>query len=116
MQAPTLQAQVRIYLDGSVLVTHSATEMGQGVNVKMAAIAAKELGVALSRIKIRDTSSSEVPNPPPTAASVGSDLRLGWVVLVVCLLSLVLFLHAAAVPCSMRAKRWGFRVFASHHH
>ena len=44
-------AYVRCFLDGSVLVTHGATEMGQGVNTKMQAIAARELGAELDKVR-----------------------------------------------------------------
>lgn len=53
--------------------------MGQGVNTKMQAIAARELGAELEKVRVTETSSSVSPNAPPTAASVGSDLSGGAV-------------------------------------
>ncbi|KAM4627022.1 aldehyde oxidase 1-like [Discoglossus pictus] len=66
-------ALVHIYLDGSVLVTHGGTEMGQGINTKMMQIASRELGIPLSYVHICETSTTTVPNTVATAASVGTD-------------------------------------------
>ena len=68
-------ALVHIYKDGSVLVNHGGTEMGQGLHTKIAQIAAKELGVPLTRIKVNATNTSKVPNTSATAASAGTDLN-----------------------------------------
>ena len=40
---------MHVYTDGSVLVNHGGTEMGQGLNTKVAQVVAHELGVALRR-------------------------------------------------------------------
>lgn len=45
-------ALVHIYHDGSVLVAHGGTEMGQGLHTKMTMIAAEALGVPLSDVFI----------------------------------------------------------------
>jgi len=68
-------ALVNIYTDGSVLVNHGGTEMGQGLHTKIAQIAAAELGVPLSDIKVNATNTSKVPNTSATAASAGTDLN-----------------------------------------
>ena len=68
-------ALVNIYKDGSILVNHGGTEMGQGLNTKIAAIAAAELGVELNSIKVNATNTSKVPNTSATAASAGTDLN-----------------------------------------
>ncbi|MHB8260713.1 MAG: xanthine dehydrogenase molybdopterin binding subunit [Bacteroidia bacterium] len=68
-------ALVNIYKDGTVLVNHGGTEMGQGLNTKIAQIAAAELGVSLSKIKVNATNTSKVPNTSATAASAGTDLN-----------------------------------------
>lgn len=68
-------ALVNIYTDGSVLVNHGGTEMGQGLHTKIAQIAAAELGVPLSNIKVNATNTSKVPNTSATAASAGTDLN-----------------------------------------
>lgn len=67
-------ALVNIYTDGTVLVTHGGTEMGQGLHTKMIQVAARALGVPMQDVTIRDTTTSTVPNASPTAASASSDL------------------------------------------
>uniref|UniRef100_A0A3B3RQ69 Xanthine dehydrogenase/oxidase n=1 Tax=Paramormyrops kingsleyae TaxID=1676925 RepID=A0A3B3RQ69_9TELE len=68
-------ALVHIYTDGSVLLTHGGTEMGQGLHTKMVQVASRALGIPGSKIHITETSTNTVPNTSPTAASVSSDLN-----------------------------------------
>jgi xanthine dehydrogenase large subunit len=68
-------ALVHIYNDGTVLVNHGGTEMGQGLNTKISQIAAAELGISLAKIKVNSTNTSKVPNTSATAASSGTDLN-----------------------------------------
>ena len=68
-------ALVHIYMDGSVLVAHGGTEMGQGLYTKCTQIAAQELGVPHEAIFTSESSTATVPNTVPTAASAGSDLQ-----------------------------------------
>ena len=68
-------ALVNIYKDGTVLVNHGGTEMGQGLNTKIQQIASAELGVSLYKIKVNATNTSKVPNTSATAASAGTDLN-----------------------------------------
>ena len=68
-------ALVNIYQDGSVLVNHGGTEMGQGLHTKMQQIAAIELGISPEFIKVNATNTSKIPNTSATAASSGSDLN-----------------------------------------
>lgn len=68
-------ALVNIYQDGTVLVNHGGTEMGQGLHTKIKQIAALELGVSLGRVKVNATNTSKVPNTSATAASAGTDLN-----------------------------------------
>ncbi|XP_061157633.1 xanthine dehydrogenase/oxidase isoform X1 [Syngnathus typhle] len=68
-------ALVHIYTDGSVLLTHGGTEMGQGLHTKMIQVASRVLGVPCSKIHISETSTQTVPNTSPTAASASSDLN-----------------------------------------
>ena len=70
-------ALIHIYKDGSVMLNHGGTEMGQGLFVKVAQVAAEVLGVPLDRVKITATRTDKVPNTSATAASSGSDLN-GW--------------------------------------
>jgi xanthine dehydrogenase large subunit len=66
---------VHVYTDGTVLVNHGGTEMGQGLNTKISQIAALEFGISLSKIKVNATNTSKVPNTSATAASAGTDLN-----------------------------------------
>lgn len=68
-------ALVNIYKDGTVLVNHGGTEMGQGLHTKIRQIAAAELGVSWERVKVNATNTSKVPNTSATAASAGTDLN-----------------------------------------
>ncbi len=68
-------ALVHIYTDGSVLVNHGGTEMGQGLNTKVAQVVAHELGVEFGRVRVTATDTSKVANTSATAASTGSDLN-----------------------------------------
>ncbi|KAI1340311.1 xanthine dehydrogenase [Xylariaceae sp. FL0016] len=68
-------AYVRIYEDGSILLHHGGTEMGQGLYTKMCQVAAEELNVSVDQIFNKDSQTDQVANPSPTAASSGSDLN-----------------------------------------
>jgi len=68
-------ALVHVYTDGSVLVNHGGTEMGQGLNTKVAQVVAHELGLPLERVRSSSTDTSKVANTSATAASTGSDLN-----------------------------------------
>ncbi len=68
-------ALVHVYSDGSIGLNHGGTEMGQGLNVKVAQVVAEEFQVDLSRVKITATTTGKVPNTSPTAASSGSDIN-----------------------------------------
>jgi len=68
-------ALVHIYTDGSVLVNHGGTEMGQGLNTKVAQVVAHELGIPFARVRVTATDTSKVANTSATAASTGSDLN-----------------------------------------
>ncbi|MBT9504452.1 MAG: xanthine dehydrogenase molybdopterin binding subunit [Burkholderiaceae bacterium] len=68
-------ALVHVYTDGSVLVNHGGTEMGQGLNTKVAQVVAHELGVDLARVRCTATDTHKVANTSATAASTGSDLN-----------------------------------------
>ncbi|MCR6651032.1 MAG: xanthine dehydrogenase molybdopterin binding subunit [Cellvibrionaceae bacterium] len=68
-------ALLHVYTDGSVHLNHGGTEMGQGLNTKVAQIVAEELQVDIDRIHITSTRTDKVPNTSPTAASSGADLN-----------------------------------------
>ena len=68
-------ALVHIYTDGSVIVNHGGTEMGQGLNTKVEQVVAAELGIDVSLVRSTATDTSKVANTSATAASSGSDLN-----------------------------------------
>ncbi|KAK0635086.1 molybdopterin binding aldehyde oxidase/xanthine dehydrogenase [Bombardia bombarda] len=68
-------ALVHIYHDGSILVAHGGTEMGQGLHTKMTMIAAQALQVPLESVHISETATNTVANSSATAASASSDLN-----------------------------------------
>ncbi|MFC8791144.1 xanthine dehydrogenase molybdopterin binding subunit [Streptomyces cinereoruber] len=72
-------ALVLIYKDGSVLVNHGGTEMGQGLHTKMLQVAATTLGIPLHKVRLAPTRTDKVPNTSATAASAGADLNGGAV-------------------------------------
>jgi xanthine dehydrogenase large subunit len=71
-------ALVHVYTDGSVQVNHGGTEMGQGLNTKVAQIVADELGVPLRRRcwpPPATPARSRTPRPPPPRPAPTSTAR-----------------------------------------
>lgn len=68
-------ALVHVFLDGSALVNHGGTEMGQGIHTKVAQVVAHELGIGLDAVRVTATDTSKVVNTSATAASTGADLN-----------------------------------------
>ncbi len=76
-KTPMNQARslVHIYTDGSVAVSTGAVEMGQGVNTKIAQVAARIFSQPIDRIKVHSTNTLRIANTSPTAASAAADLN-----------------------------------------
>ena len=68
-------ALVHVYQDGSIHLNHGGTEMGQGLNRKVAQVAAAGFGVGSDQVAVTATDTGKVPNTSATAASSGSDLN-----------------------------------------
>jgi len=68
-------ALVHVYTDGSIHLNHGGTEMGQGLNTKVAQVVTEVFQVDIERIQITATNTDKVPNTSPTAASSGADLN-----------------------------------------
>ena len=68
-------ALLNIYLDGSVSVNHGGTEMGQGLNTKMAQVCADGLGISTQLVRVTGTDTQKVPNASATSASSGADIN-----------------------------------------
>lgn len=68
-------ALIHIYNDGSISLSTAAVEMGQGVNMKMAQVAASIFGIQLDHIRVEPTNTTRVANTSPSAASSTADLN-----------------------------------------
>nr|CAD7266658.1 unnamed protein product [Timema shepardi] len=70
----TFRALVSIYgADGTVTVQHAGTEIGQGINTKVAQVCAHTLGIPLDLVSIQPSNSVVAANGDSTAGSVTSD-------------------------------------------
>ncbi len=76
-------ALLNIYKDGSILLNHGGTEMGQGLYLKVAQVVAHQFGLPIDAVKVSATRTDKVPNTSPTAASSGTDLN-GMAALAAC--------------------------------
>jgi len=76
-KTPMNQARslVHVYTDGSVAVSTGAVEMGQGVNTKIAQVAATVFGLPIEKIRIHTANTLRIANTSPTAASAAADLN-----------------------------------------
>ena len=68
-------ALVHIHRDGSLQISTGATEMGQGVNARIAELVGSELGLPRDAVKVSETRTDKNANTSPTAASSGTDLN-----------------------------------------
>lgn len=68
-------ALVNVHLDGTVQVSTGATEMGQGVNARIAQVVAEAFGIKTQDVRVMPTSTEKIPNTSPTAASSGTDIN-----------------------------------------
>jgi len=68
-------ALVHVYQDGTVLVNHGGTEMGQGLHTKMCQIAATAFNIPIAQVYTQDTCTDKCANTSPTAASVSADMN-----------------------------------------
>ncbi|MHA6326901.1 xanthine dehydrogenase molybdopterin binding subunit [Roseivivax sp. CAU 1753] len=68
-------ALVHVYQDGSLVLNHGGTEMGQGLFQKIAQVTAAVFGLDTGAVRITATDTAKVPNTSATAASSGADLN-----------------------------------------
>ncbi|NMG48382.1 xanthine dehydrogenase molybdopterin binding subunit [Azoarcus communis] len=68
-------ALLHVYTDGTVMLNHGGTEMGQGLFTKVAQVVARELQIDIDRIRVTASDTARVPNASATAASSGADLN-----------------------------------------
>ncbi|MBU6157857.1 MAG: molybdopterin-dependent oxidoreductase [Bacteroidetes bacterium] len=69
------RALVHIYTDGSVAISTGAIEMGQGVNTKIAQVAAQIFSIPIGQVKLNTTNTYRIANTSPSAASATADLN-----------------------------------------
>ncbi|KAK2708805.1 hypothetical protein QYM36_014429, partial [Artemia franciscana] len=69
--------------DGTVAIAHGGIEVGQGINTKVAQVAAKELGISVDMISVKPTNSLTNPNSAPTGGSTTSDANC-WAIAEAC--------------------------------
>ncbi|MCL0044278.1 xanthine dehydrogenase family protein molybdopterin-binding subunit [Dehalococcoidia bacterium] len=60
---------LRLGVDGSLVISTSAVDMGQGVHKALARIAATQLGISLEQIKVTNPDSDVTPYEHPTSGS-----------------------------------------------
>lgn len=68
-------ALVIIHRDGTLQVSTGATEMGQGVNARIAHLVSNEFGIERHDVRMMPTTTDKNANTSPTAASSGTDLN-----------------------------------------
>ncbi len=68
-------ALVNVHLDGTIQVSTGATEMGQGVNTKIAQVVADAFSIPVADVRVMPTSTEKNPNTSATAASSGADIN-----------------------------------------
>ncbi|CAB3359541.1 Hypothetical predicted protein [Cloeon dipterum] len=72
--AGNFSAMVSIYHgDGSVAISHGGIEMGQGLNTKVAQVAAHTLKIPLSKISVKPSNNVVANNGMVTGGSIGSE-------------------------------------------
>uniref|UniRef100_T1P8E3 Molybdopterin-binding domain of aldehyde dehydrogenase n=1 Tax=Musca domestica TaxID=7370 RepID=T1P8E3_MUSDO len=70
-----IPATVAIYHgDGTVVITHGGIEMGQGMNTKIAQVAAHILNIPLNLIRVESSTTINGANAMVTGGSVGSEV------------------------------------------
>ncbi|XP_055609369.1 xanthine dehydrogenase/oxidase-like [Uranotaenia lowii] len=70
----SLSAIVSVFHDdGTVAISHGGIEMGQGMNTKVAQVAAHMLGISMDKIKIKPTNNLTSPNAICTGGSMTSE-------------------------------------------
>jgi xanthine dehydrogenase/oxidase len=69
----TMTAHVSVYVDGTVVVCTGGSDIGQGLNTKVALATADSLGIPLSSVSIGDGDTKTCPNNFVTGGSLTSE-------------------------------------------
>ncbi len=68
-------ALVIVHNDGTLQIATGATEMGQGVNARIAEMVSREFGLNRTDARVMPTRTDKNANTSPTAASSGTDIN-----------------------------------------
>jgi len=63
------------FVDGTVAIAHGGVEIGQGINTKVAQVAAKTLGIPIELVKVKPSNTLTNPNGQATGGSITSELN-----------------------------------------
>jgi xanthine dehydrogenase/oxidase len=108
-------ALVHVYTDGTVLISHGGTEMGQGLFTKVIQVAAQCFGISSQMINCLETATTSVANSSPTAASMSTDLY-GMAVLNACeqiRARLTTLMSEAEIEAKRNGEEWSDNVWRS---
>ena len=67
-------AVIDVCSDGTIQLSHTGCEVGQGINTKVSQVLAYELGCDISLIQVTTTNTQKVPNGTSTGGSITSEL------------------------------------------
>merc|ERR1712232_540833 len=67
-------AVIDVCSDGTVQLSHTGCEVGQGINTKVSQVLAMELGCDISLITVTSTNTQKVPHGSSTGGSITSEL------------------------------------------
>ncbi|HEY2659513.1 MAG TPA: molybdopterin cofactor-binding domain-containing protein [Caulobacteraceae bacterium] len=92
---PELSRWVSFEPDGRARIAFGRMEYGQGIGTSLAQMAAEELDLPLSRLRVVSAATGEVPDEGLTVGSMSTEMS-GWAIRVACAEVRALFLTAAA--------------------
>jgi CO/xanthine dehydrogenase Mo-binding subunit len=92
---PQLSRWVSFEPDGQARIAFGRMEYGQGIGTSLAQMAAEELDLPLSRLRVAPAATGEIPDEGLTVGSMSTEMS-GWAVRTACAEVRALFLEAAA--------------------
>ena len=92
---PQLSRWVSFEADGRARIAFGRMEYGQGIGTSLAQMAAEELDLPLSRLRVVPAATGEIPDEGLTVGSMSTEMS-GWAIRTACAQVRALFLIAAA--------------------